>query len=646
MMTNQQLAQTIGWTLIHSLWQSLVIFLVLLIVLRAVPTRSAAARYALSVGALSVTIVGALVTFFLLLPSASLITEPVFNAAYVTYLRIQLTTSEWAGALAWVDQNLYWFTRFWLLGISLGFLRVLSGLLYISYLRRHSMTVAGNWEERINLMANQMNIRRKVSIAEATVTSPVVVGYLKPMVLFPVGLLSGLSLAQVETILLHELAHIRRHDFVVNLIQSLIETVFFFNPFTWFISSRIREERENCCDDAVLIGGVDPLSYIKTLAQLEDYRSSNALALGVLGNGNQLLSRMKRIMENTGKKEWGSTRILPLSLIMIGFACASWLSVSSSGQSVRASTSNETPVKLTPGDTSITTKIELNGVYTRITKTDQNGKVIEQTIIDGDESSPAVAWEPLSPIYPQFEFPSMVEPVWEQIPADAFALTPFPHDSFLYSDSVPRGFHPGVGEWDLFEQEFRERFQGEFKEFYEKNKSKFDQMMQEMRAENLDALMTTPDGLYSEDAMRELERQMATLAPQMEGINDLLPKITQEHALMEEQAAKMAQDAMLLRKMDFEKMSELAQLGERAAIAQEGMFREHEDQTRSFERALVDQLVKDGYLAGKDEKKDIRFENGEITSVNGKKIKEEHKDVYRRLSDEYARFKRSHRRTE
>src|SRR5690606_8513761 len=103
-----------------------------------------------------------------------------------------------------------------------------------------------------------------------------------------------------------------RHDYIINLFQSLLETIFFFNPFVWMISSAIRREREFCCDDEVVRRNGSPLTYAKALAQLEEIRHSKPVfALSLAENKNQLLNRIKRIMEKSAKNYSGRERIIP-----------------------------------------------------------------------------------------------------------------------------------------------------------------------------------------------------------------------------------------------------------------------------------------------------------------------------------------------
>ena len=121
-------------------------------------------------------------------------------------------------------------------------------------LRRAGVCVApGMWRARLDQLARRARISRRVVLLESCLAEvPVVIGYLRPAILVPVGLLAGLPAAQVEAILLHELAHIRRHDYLVNLLQMFVEGLLFYHPAVWWISAVIRAERENCCDDVVV----------------------------------------------------------------------------------------------------------------------------------------------------------------------------------------------------------------------------------------------------------------------------------------------------------------------------------------------------------------------------------------------------------
>ena len=139
-------------------------------------------------------------------------------------------------------------------------------------------------------------LRRATQILQSTLVQvPVVAGYFRPVILVPMSVISGLPASQLEAILAHELAHIRRHDYLVNLLQTLLETVFFYHPAVWWLSRQIRNERENCCDDlavGVVGSGVDYGRALLAVAEL--HRPSTALVLGV--RDGSLLARVRRIL--------------------------------------------------------------------------------------------------------------------------------------------------------------------------------------------------------------------------------------------------------------------------------------------------------------------------------------------------------------
>ena len=124
---------------------------------------------------------------------------------------------------------------------------------------------------------------------------PTVVGWLRPAILLPVAALASLSPAQVEAILAHELAHIRRHDYAVNVLQTIAETLLFYHPAVWWLSKRIRAEREHCCDDIAVAVCGDPVSYAQALAELETWRTGST-TMAMAATGGALLDRGRRIL--------------------------------------------------------------------------------------------------------------------------------------------------------------------------------------------------------------------------------------------------------------------------------------------------------------------------------------------------------------
>ena len=184
----------------------------------------------------------------------------------------------------------------WLSGVTVLSLRLLTGWCLIQRMRTHGVTPAGtSWQDMAARLARRLHVSRSIALLESTLVEvPTVVGWMKPVVLVPASALAGLSPDQLEAILAHELAHIRRHDYLVNLLQTVVETLLFYHPSVWWLSGRIRAERENCCDDLAVSLCGDPVAYAGALADLEALRHSSRLALAA--NGGSLLLRVRRLL--------------------------------------------------------------------------------------------------------------------------------------------------------------------------------------------------------------------------------------------------------------------------------------------------------------------------------------------------------------
>ena len=160
---------------------------------------------------------------------------------------------------------------------------------------RAAIAVSPSIEAAARVIAERLHIRRAVAILESrAVVVPTLVGWLKPVVLLPAAALAGLSPDQLQAILAHELAHVRRHDYLVNLLQSMVETLLFYHPATWWVSAQIRAEREHCCDDLAVEVCGDRLVYASALAELTTLAGHRGFALAA--TDGSLLNRVRRIL--------------------------------------------------------------------------------------------------------------------------------------------------------------------------------------------------------------------------------------------------------------------------------------------------------------------------------------------------------------
>jgi GWxTD domain-containing protein len=285
------LAQAIGWTLVHSLWEGALVALVLAAALWAV--RSSRARYAAACLAMLAMLAGFGFTFARLMPRQ--------RSHVVTIARAVSLPAGFEEPKIPVQRRaedfLPWLAPFWIAGVVIFHLRSLASWMSARRLRRTGVCLAPDlWRERLDRLGARVRLSRPVTLLESCLAEvPVVIGYVRPAILVPVGLLAGLPAGQIESILLHELAHIRRYDYLVNLLQASVEGFLFYHPAVWWISGLIRAERENCCDDLVVATHGDAHEYAAALAALEQNRWSAREAAPAATGGN-LMQRIRRLL--------------------------------------------------------------------------------------------------------------------------------------------------------------------------------------------------------------------------------------------------------------------------------------------------------------------------------------------------------------
>ncbi len=303
----------ICWTLIHSLWIGLIIALLSGLVISITRKSGAALRYNLLCGVLMLFTLSVGITFWIEMGAAEIEDGPfrigqMIHAPNNHILIIPATTTPHLSLFSRIVFLLNEYSNViflaWLLLFVLKSLKMAGGLLYIQRIRNYKVhEVSEEFKHKIEMFAGQIGIRQAVRLVQSELVKvPVAVGWLKPMILLPMGILLQLSPEQLESILWHELAHIRRRDYLVNILQGLVESVFFFNPGLLWLSSLIRAEREACCDDIVLSRMHRKANYLEALLAFGNEDNSRiSLAMGI-GSGNQLYDRMKRMVDKENKR--------------------------------------------------------------------------------------------------------------------------------------------------------------------------------------------------------------------------------------------------------------------------------------------------------------------------------------------------------
>ena len=292
---SSDISYALAWTLVHSLWQLSVIALALNLLLRLAKKQSSSFKYAISLGALGLALLTTLVTFSLYIVDAP---EVIVLAAEGTLTEEVIKASALLPSLDFTNQYIPVIVNAWIIGSILFLIRFSGAYIYLRYIIKQSKLESPILLNGLRTLKKKYNIHRSVIIRESIrITTPMVMGYVKPVILFPLGLANQLSMQEVEAILAHELAHIKRHDFLFNLLQSLAEIVFYYHPAIWYISSKIRYERENCCDDMAIAMTGNSVSYAKTLVKLQDIKHQNLIpALAFSGNKSEFSQRIFRIL--------------------------------------------------------------------------------------------------------------------------------------------------------------------------------------------------------------------------------------------------------------------------------------------------------------------------------------------------------------
>ncbi len=326
------LIEALGWTLLHFLWQGTAIALLLWPGLRLLRRAAPSWRYAAAAVALLSMLAAAGATLARHWPEEKVTpTPPVTSAVQAMPGNAQPRPStpsaseppdslmpvveprapeplpqptlvhasdfSWQIVVDTLRPHLRWIVGAWALGVALVLVRLGHGWWFLSRLRTTATALPhGQWTARFAEIARALRVSRPVRLlSSATARVPMVIGWMKPVVLVPAALFAGLPAAQLEAILAHELAHVRRHDYLVNLLQCVVEALFFYHPAVWWVSAQLRKEREHCCDDIAsrLCGGALP--YARALTALEELRGAESV-LGLAASGRPLLQRIRRLV--------------------------------------------------------------------------------------------------------------------------------------------------------------------------------------------------------------------------------------------------------------------------------------------------------------------------------------------------------------
>ncbi|MDQ0967728.1 bla regulator protein BlaR1 [Flavobacterium sp. W4I14] len=329
----------LGATLFHSLWLGVILALLAGLVMFTTRKASAAMRYNLLTICLALFVVAIFFTFYkelqkpigsiadqvvINLPTGATDQPVIANVQHDMYSGLNKILSLW-------NAYAYQIVLIWFLIICGKCIQLMVGLNGVYHLRNHKTYAAGKkWDEKLAMLAEELGLSQSVKIMQSGIAQvPMVVGHFKPLILIPLGLLTGLSNAEVEAILSHELAHIKRKDYLVNLLQSFIEIVFFFNPAVLWVSQLIKTEREHCCDDLAITCVSDRKNYVQALIFCQEFKQcAPAYAMAITGKKGSLLHRASRMLFNTNSTlNKMEKTILTIALVSVVVCSAAFKSV-------------------------------------------------------------------------------------------------------------------------------------------------------------------------------------------------------------------------------------------------------------------------------------------------------------------------------
>ena len=326
----------LGWALFHFLWQGALVAAVVAALGVVLSRRSPAVRYAVACGGLATMLALPAATAWSIAARQARASERRADPSASPVGRVAVPAISLSNGVAdgllpatlrgRVESFRPWALLVWLAGVLVLSVRVLGGLRTANRLtRRGAWPADEEWQQMLQRLADRLAVTRPVRLLQSAVVKvPTAIGAFRPAILLPASVFTGLPARGLEALIAHELAHVRRHDYLVNLVQTAAETLLFYHPAVWWVSSRIRAEREQCCDDLAIAATGDARSYARALVRLEEMRGA-APALAVAAGGGHLWKRVLRLLSESPSSAPGSGWVsgtLALAMVFVIGAAA------------------------------------------------------------------------------------------------------------------------------------------------------------------------------------------------------------------------------------------------------------------------------------------------------------------------------------
>ncbi len=310
------------WTLIHSIWQFSVISLAMSVMLKLYQKEKSSKKYQIALGSMIFSFITAVVTFCLFYfdnhgQEVTIFINDIadFSSANDQKNNIILSIK------SWIDQYQLPVFYTWMIGVALFAIRFIMSIAYVEFLSGTATPIyCQDTYKAFRRVCLHYKVKENITIGESIyVKSPMILGFLKPIILFPIGIINQLDITETEAILAHELAHFVRKDIYVNIIQNLMEALLFYHPAIWWISANIRLERESCCDNLAIGYMGDNIHYARTLVKMQEIFQNNnnpILAMNFSKQESFFSNRIKRILNMAQTRNYLKEKIIT-SIVLV-----------------------------------------------------------------------------------------------------------------------------------------------------------------------------------------------------------------------------------------------------------------------------------------------------------------------------------------
>ena len=666
-----QLINALGSTLVHSLWQAAIIGVILLVALKLVPKHNAQLKYWLALTALAGMVFWSGLTLKEQL--ASIGSHEQIAATQVLNLweiSPNLAVAQTYGLSAVNDYTFQTVSKLqpymptlvaiWFLGALIFLVRLQGSIIYLHKLRNHQLiAIPANWKWRVQELSYQLGIRQTVEIAESALAQvPMVIGHLKPIILLPVGMLSGLPARDVEAVIAHELAHVKRYDYLINILQTVVESLLFFNPVVWWVSHVIRKQREHCCDDIAVKCCGNHMIYAHALTNLGAWSlKTPAMSMGLFKSKGELFQRVKRLVyPQSGaslKEKWIPALILGLTL-----TCLTWYSLKIQAQiktqspALQTVSANLEGLNLDIADTKIATVWdtvppppevdEEPPVVAEEREWDEDDYYHDFDVVVPDMDFDVVVPD-LDVVIPDIDFDVMVAPylAMPDIPelADVMVDVQTMVDvelpeilmnldevtSFSFEDQLSDTTRKKIEEALKSQREALERAKVEQAQALEKARQQLRESLEAERPEDL----TEEEWQEAKEQIRRAERSLEHAIEHTERSLDRALRDQERELAMQ---LRHAREAMRAHKAEAREHLRHAHREQQRVVRE--LSREHRHMARRMhESKLRHELVEDGLLDSHDADLKLHFKKDNIR-INGKQLQSPLKEKYREILDD------------